>query len=109
MLLFLPFISLVNLILYSACLISVHKHYLTSGYGLLFSLSLSLSVRHTCFTGDTCILNISCKIVQEGYLVYECNSMCSCNKTCPNRVLQNGIRVKLEVFKTDNKVTNLPN
>ncbi|KAJ6736701.1 HISTONE-LYSINE N-METHYLTRANSFERASE SUVR5 [Salix viminalis] len=39
----------------------------------------------------------------EGYLVYECNSMCNCNKTCPNRVLQNGIRVKLEVFKTDNK------
>uniref|UniRef100_A0A2P2KG46 Histone-lysine N-methyltransferase SUVR5-like isoform X2 n=1 Tax=Rhizophora mucronata TaxID=61149 RepID=A0A2P2KG46_RHIMU len=29
--------------------------------------------------------------------------MCSCNKTCPNRVLQNGIRVKLEVFKTENK------
>ncbi|CAK7339486.1 unnamed protein product [Dovyalis caffra] len=42
-------------------------------------------------------------VLEEGYLVYECNSMCSCNKTCPNRVLQNGIRVKLEVFKTDNK------
>lgn len=76
---------------------------------LSLSLSLPLCARHTCFTCDTCILNISCKIVQEGYLVYECNSMCSCNKTCPNRVLQNGIRVKLEVFKTYNKVTNLPN
>ncbi|KAJ6353152.1 hypothetical protein OIU76_002208 [Salix suchowensis] len=42
-------------------------------------------------------------VLEEGYLVYECNSMCNCNKTCPNRVLQNGIRVKLEVFKTDNK------
>lgn len=48
--------------------------------------------------------DVSCKIMQEGYLVYECNHMCSCNKTCPNRVLQNGIRVKLEVFKTKNKV-----
>ncbi|EEF40077.1 histone-lysine N-methyltransferase SUVR5 [Ricinus communis] len=42
-------------------------------------------------------------ILEEGYLVYECNQMCSCSKTCPNRVLQNGIRVKLEVYKTKNK------
>ncbi|KAI7744881.1 hypothetical protein M8C21_027216, partial [Ambrosia artemisiifolia] len=39
----------------------------------------------------------------EGYLVYECNMYCSCNKYCPNRVLQNGVRVKLEVFKTEGK------
>ncbi|XP_057984320.1 histone-lysine N-methyltransferase SUVR5 isoform X2 [Hevea brasiliensis] len=42
-------------------------------------------------------------ILEEGYLVYECNHMCRCSKTCPNRVLQNGIRVKLEIFKTKNK------
>ncbi|CAN1164179.1 Histone-lysine N-methyltransferase SUVR5 [Linum perenne] len=42
-------------------------------------------------------------ILEEGYLVYECNNMCSCNKTCPNRVLQNGVRARLEVFKTENK------
>ncbi|KAJ7944359.1 Histone-lysine N-methyltransferase SUVR5 [Quillaja saponaria] len=42
-------------------------------------------------------------ILEEGYLVYECNHMCSCNRTCPNRVLQNGVRVKLEVFKTEKK------
>ncbi|XP_068344381.1 histone-lysine N-methyltransferase SUVR5-like isoform X1 [Pyrus communis] len=42
-------------------------------------------------------------ILEEGYLVYECNQMCSCNRSCPNRVLQNGVRVKLEVFKTDKK------
>ncbi|KAJ8764536.1 hypothetical protein K2173_006276 [Erythroxylum novogranatense] len=42
-------------------------------------------------------------ILEEGYLVYECNRLCGCNKSCPNRVLQNGIRVKLEVFKTENK------
>ncbi|KAK2372790.1 histone-lysine N-methyltransferase SUVR5 [Trifolium repens] len=42
-------------------------------------------------------------ILEEGYLVYECNRMCRCNKSCPNRVLQNGVRVKLEVFKTEKK------
>ncbi|KAL5557205.1 hypothetical protein UlMin_039441 [Ulmus minor] len=42
-------------------------------------------------------------ILEEGYLVYECNQMCSCSRACPNRVLQNGVRVKLEVFKTEKK------
>ncbi|KAM7271441.1 hypothetical protein ACFE04_030655 [Oxalis oulophora] len=42
-------------------------------------------------------------MAEECYLVYECNSMCNCNKTCPNRVLQNGVQVKLELFKTENK------
>ncbi|KAL4314282.1 histone-lysine N-methyltransferase SUVR5 isoform X1 [Arachis ipaensis] len=42
-------------------------------------------------------------ILEEGYLVYECNRRCRCNKSCPNRILQNGVRVKLEVFKTENK------
>ncbi|XWS45352.1 hypothetical protein CRYUN_Cryun15aG0129500 [Craigia yunnanensis] len=42
-------------------------------------------------------------ILEEGYLVYECNHMCSCNRACPNRILQNGVRVKLQVFKTENK------
>ncbi|XP_057416486.1 histone-lysine N-methyltransferase SUVR5-like isoform X2 [Lotus japonicus] len=42
-------------------------------------------------------------ILEEGYLVYECNNMSRCNKTCANRILQNGIRVKLEVFKTEKK------
>ncbi|XP_054823931.1 LOW QUALITY PROTEIN: histone-lysine N-methyltransferase SUVR5 [Prosopis cineraria] len=42
-------------------------------------------------------------ILEEGYLVYECNHRCRCNNTCPNRILQNGVRVKLEVFKTEKK------
>ncbi|OVA18624.1 SET domain [Macleaya cordata] len=42
-------------------------------------------------------------VLKESYLVYECNSMCSCDITCRNRVLQNGVKVKLEVFKTENK------
>ncbi|KAJ0981802.1 hypothetical protein J5N97_010057 [Dioscorea zingiberensis] len=42
-------------------------------------------------------------ILEEGYLVYECNSMCKCDSSCCNRVLQKGVRVKLEVFRTEKK------
>ncbi|KAF6166554.1 hypothetical protein GIB67_005416 [Kingdonia uniflora] len=42
-------------------------------------------------------------ILEEGYFVYECNSICTCASTCHNRVLQNGVQIKLEIFKTENK------
>ncbi|KAK9749926.1 hypothetical protein RND81_02G160000 [Saponaria officinalis] len=42
-------------------------------------------------------------IIKDDYFVHECNHLCKCEKTCPNRVLQNGVRVKLEVFKTEKK------
>ncbi|XP_002986381.2 histone-lysine N-methyltransferase SUVR5 [Selaginella moellendorffii] len=42
-------------------------------------------------------------VLQEGYLVYECNTSCMCSEECPNRVLQRGVKVKLEVFKTRHK------
>ncbi|CAL9044168.1 histone-lysine N-methyltransferase SUVR5 isoform X1 [Musa acuminata AAA Group] len=42
-------------------------------------------------------------VLEEGHLVYECNSMCKCDATCPNRVLQKGIQVKLEIFRTEKK------
>lgn len=32
--------------------------------------------------------------------IYECNSKCTCNSRCPNKVVQNGIKVQLEVFRT---------
>eukprot|EP00092_Neocalanus_flemingeri_P039054 GFUD01042514.1.p1 GENE.GFUD01042514.1~~GFUD01042514.1.p1 ORF type:complete len:1002 (-),score=358.73 GFUD01042514.1:84-3089(-) len=32
--------------------------------------------------------------------IYECNSLCNCAKTCLNRVAQNPLRLKLQVFKT---------
>lgn len=32
--------------------------------------------------------------------VYECNPYCSCNETCRNKVVQNGIKVRLQIFKT---------
>ncbi|GMH25242.1 hypothetical protein Nepgr_027085 [Nepenthes gracilis] len=42
-------------------------------------------------------------ILEDGYLVYECNDICSCGRKCPNRILQNGLQLKLEVFKTEKK------
>ncbi|KAG8059673.1 hypothetical protein GUJ93_ZPchr0002g23056 [Zizania palustris] len=42
-------------------------------------------------------------ILQEGYPIYECNSSCTCDTSCQNRVLQRGLLVKLELFKTENK------
>lgn len=35
--------------------------------------------------------------------LFECNSYCSCSSKCGNRVVQNGIRIRLEVRKTIDK------
>ncbi|KAF7266513.1 hypothetical protein GWI33_020194 [Rhynchophorus ferrugineus] len=35
--------------------------------------------------------------------IYECNSRCKCTSTCLNRVAQNPMSLKLQVFKTPNK------
>lgn len=35
--------------------------------------------------------------------VYECNSNCQCDRRCSNRVVQQGLWVKLQVFKTARK------
>lgn len=32
--------------------------------------------------------------------IYECNLLCGCALSCPNRVVQRGMRVRLEVFRT---------
>ncbi|KAL6911349.1 hypothetical protein ACP4OV_000154 [Aristida adscensionis] len=42
-------------------------------------------------------------LLPEGYPVYECNSSCNCDTSCKNKVLQRGLFVKLELFRTDNK------
>ena len=36
--------------------------------------------------------------IQSG--LYECNSRCSCSKQCVNRVVQQGLRTQLQLFKT---------
>uniref|UniRef100_A0A3Q3N4M1 SET domain and mariner transposase fusion gene n=1 Tax=Mastacembelus armatus TaxID=205130 RepID=A0A3Q3N4M1_9TELE len=35
--------------------------------------------------------------------VFECNALCSCGDTCSNRVVQRGLRLRLEVFSTWNR------
>ncbi|XP_022660254.1 histone-lysine N-methyltransferase eggless-like isoform X2 [Varroa destructor] len=35
--------------------------------------------------------------------VFECNSRCACSKRCVNRVAQNGIQLRLQLFKTERK------
>ncbi|KAJ1685516.1 hypothetical protein LUZ63_016906 [Rhynchospora breviuscula] len=39
-------------------------------------------------------------VLEEGYPVYECNSSCKCDASCQNRVLQKGMNLKLEIFRT---------
>ncbi|KAF8865498.1 SET domain-containing protein [Acephala macrosclerotiorum] len=34
--------------------------------------------------------------------IYECGPRCRCPPTCPNRVVQQGRKVQLQIFKTDN-------
>uniref|UniRef100_A0A3Q3R810 Euchromatic histone-lysine N-methyltransferase 1b n=1 Tax=Monopterus albus TaxID=43700 RepID=A0A3Q3R810_MONAL len=36
-------------------------------------------------------------------LIFECNHACSCWRTCKNRVVQNGIRTRLQLFRTSKK------
>lgn len=35
--------------------------------------------------------------------IFECNTKCRCNQRCSNKVVQNGLIVRLELFKTMNK------
>lgn len=35
--------------------------------------------------------------------VYECNSQCRCSRRCYNRVVQNGLRARLQIFKTEKR------
>ncbi|CAG7837328.1 unnamed protein product [Allacma fusca] len=35
--------------------------------------------------------------------IYECNQLCKCRSTCVNRVVQHGLKWKLQVFKTSSK------
>jgi histone-lysine N-methyltransferase SUV39H len=40
--------------------------------------------------------------VEHGTPVYECNKRCTCDQSCPNRVVQKGRTVKLHIFRTPN-------
>jgi len=38
--------------------------------------------------------------LQHGKPVYECNKRCACSSSCINRVVQNGSKIKLKIYKT---------
>ncbi|KAM7393231.1 hypothetical protein PAMA_008061 [Pampus argenteus] len=40
---------------------------------------------------------------EEPALIFECNHACSCWRTCKNRVVQNGLRTRLQLFRTSKK------
>uniref|UniRef100_A0A3B1JKV4 Euchromatic histone-lysine N-methyltransferase 1b n=1 Tax=Astyanax mexicanus TaxID=7994 RepID=A0A3B1JKV4_ASTMX len=40
---------------------------------------------------------------EEPPLIFECNHACSCWRTCKNRVVQNGLRIRLQLFRTQKK------
>ena len=42
-------------------------------------------------------------LIQVLDIVYECGSLCGCGVRCPNKVSQQGLQWRLEVFKTANK------
>ncbi|XP_061655299.1 histone-lysine N-methyltransferase EHMT1 isoform X5 [Phyllopteryx taeniolatus] len=59
-----------------------------------------LSLRCWYDTGG-CLLPEFCR--EEPPLIFECNHACSCWRTCRNRVVQNGLRTRLELFRTSKK------
>ncbi|NXJ62156.1 SETMR methyltransferase, partial [Rostratula benghalensis] len=71
----------------------------------------------SCLTSSCVVAACSCLCRGENYSglclrleeeefsrpVFECNSMCRCGESCPNRVVQRGLQFRLEVFKTQRK------
>lgn len=35
--------------------------------------------------------------------LYECHDSCSCSSSCPNRVMEQGRKVPLQIFRTENR------
>ncbi|PKA59214.1 Histone-lysine N-methyltransferase, H3 lysine-9, H3 lysine-27, H4 lysine-20 and cytosine specific SUVH2 [Apostasia shenzhenica] len=63
---------------------------------------------------ENCSTNCPCILKNGGFpydengilvkgkpLVYECGAGCECSSSCPNRVTQNGLSYRLEVFRTN--------
>ncbi|KAK9059180.1 hypothetical protein SSX86_021799 [Deinandra increscens subsp. villosa] len=47
--------------------------------------------------------NHSGAIVEAKPLVYECGPACRCSRSCYNRVTQHGMKIHLEIFKTESR------
>jgi len=69
--------------------------------------SVSRNISECCFSayGDNCFYGslgtIKHTCLKRGPII-ECTNKCSCSEKCPNRVIQNGTQVRLEIFKTTN-------
>lgn len=55
------------------------------------------------YSSTSALLNLS--RTDPGYCspVFECNALCTCSDACSNRVVQRGLRLRLEVYNTKNK------
>ncbi|KMS99946.1 hypothetical protein BVRB_1g017910 [Beta vulgaris subsp. vulgaris] len=67
--------------------------------GCLDSLRCACSLKN----GGEIPYNYGGVIVEEKSLVYECGPSCKCPPTCHNRVSQHGIKLPLDVFKTESR------
>ncbi|KAJ4745074.1 hypothetical protein LUZ62_079479 [Rhynchospora pubera] len=65
----------------------------------------SSSKKCACATknGGEMPFNFSGAIVQAKPLIFECGPACRCTPSCYNRVSQRGIRIPLEIFKTETR------
>ncbi|RLN33116.1 uncharacterized protein C2845_PM03G32740 [Panicum miliaceum] len=52
-------------------------------------------------TGGEILFNSNGAIVEASPLIYECGPSCRCPPTCHNRVSQHGVKIPLEIFKTE--------
>ncbi|XP_071490275.1 histone-lysine N-methyltransferase SETMAR-like [Diadema antillarum] len=49
------------------------------------------------------VKNGDCEMYRISMPIFECNASCLCGERCENRLVQNGIRHKMEVFRTKSK------
>lgn len=63
----------------------------------------SLRCSCACKNGGENPYNHNGAIVEAKPLVYECGPSCKCPPSCYNRVSQNGIKLPLEIFKTETR------
>ncbi|XP_061148307.1 histone-lysine N-methyltransferase SETMAR [Syngnathus typhle] len=49
------------------------------------------------------LLSINLSGAARAIPVFECNALCSCSDTCSNRVVQRGLRLRLQVFPTSSR------
>ncbi|XP_010540062.1 PREDICTED: histone-lysine N-methyltransferase, H3 lysine-9 specific SUVH3-like [Tarenaya hassleriana] len=75
--------------------------------------TVACTCRNSCAPGN---LNCSCIRRNEGDLpyvngtlvsrrpmIYECGPTCPCNASCKSKIVQTGLKLRLEVFKTENR------